>query len=112
LDDVRLSYGALREEAEFRLVIEASVAQPQGEDGFELAVTVGARFATDAGPELEAETAESTLLFIAFPYLRELIFDLTGRSPMGAVRIAPLRGLPAPSMWDVVDPTPVVLPEE
>jgi hypothetical protein len=102
LDDVNLAYGASRDGDEFRLVIEASRPDTPISRGFMLAITAGARFETDAPPELTAEFAESTLLFISYPYLRELVFSLTGRSSVGPIRLAPLTRLPAPSMWDVV----------
>jgi preprotein translocase subunit SecB len=39
---------------------------------------------------------EPTLVWIAFPYMRELIADLTGRSPVAQYFLPPLTRLPQP----------------
>lgn len=61
---------------------------------FELTIRAGARFAVLDEPELTAERAESTLVFMAFPYLRESIWNLTGRSPYPPYALPPLTRLP------------------
>ncbi len=41
---------------------------------------------------------EPTLVWIAFPYMREMIADLTGRSPVAQYFLPPLTRLPQPDM--------------
>jgi preprotein translocase subunit SecB len=52
-------------------------------------------------PETEVFPApdeiEPTLVWIAFPYMREFIADLTGRTPEGQYYVPPLTRLPQPN---------------
>ncbi|MCW3000649.1 MAG: Preprotein translocase subunit SecB [Solirubrobacterales bacterium] len=46
---------------------------------------------------LTPERAEPTLVFMAYPYVREFIFNLTGRSPLPAYSLPPITRSPDPS---------------
>jgi hypothetical protein len=91
-DLLALVSGAERDGDEFVLRLDASLEDERLP--FRLSVSTGARFLIVDEPELTAERAETTLVFMAFPYLRETIWTLTGRSPYPAYAVPPLTKLP------------------
>jgi hypothetical protein len=48
---------------------------------FELDVEIGARFSSPEKFDLPREQVERTLVFMVFPYVRELVSNITSRSP-------------------------------
>jgi hypothetical protein len=48
------------------------------------------------GPAHSVDDLESTFVWLAFPYMRQLIADLTGRSPVAQYFAPPLSRLPKP----------------
>jgi len=70
------------------------------DDAFEffmLNLTVGARF--EIGEEgLTAERLEPTLVWLCYPYLRELVASITGRSPLPPYYMPALTKMPDPAV--------------
>lgn len=64
---------------------------------FTLRFDVGARYSTE-DEDLDAERAQPTLLWLVYPYLRELVSNVTGRSPLEPYYLPPLTRLPDPSL--------------
>ena len=64
---------------------------------FRFRCDLGARFTTTE-TQLAADQVEPTLLWLAYPYLRELVSGLTGRSPLNAYYLPPLTRLPDPTL--------------
>lgn len=92
-DDVlELKASAERRDDAFLLRLDATLADDRLP--FELTVSAGARFIVVDAPELTAERAQSTLVFMAFPYLREMVWNLTGRSSYPPYALPPLTRLP------------------
>jgi hypothetical protein len=74
------------------LILEGRLDDPRLH--FSLEFTVGARFERDHAEEEPAEPeVRSTLAFMAFPYVRELVASITGRSPTPSYFLPP-RALP------------------
>lgn len=64
---------------------------------FSLTFEMGFLFSIPDGEQVPAAVeVEPTLVWLAFPYLREFIADLTGRSPAPQYFIPPLTRLPQP----------------
>ena len=82
------------EESEFVFVLETTVTDPASP--YEFVVVTGSRF-TIPEPPVSTDDAASTLLFISYPYVRELIFSLTSRSPFTGFSLPPLTRRP---VWD------------
>lgn len=78
------------QENEFVFVLETTLAAGLP---FELSVVTGSRF-TVPDPPVSPDDAAVTLLFITFPYLRELIFSVTSRSPFEGFQLPPLTKRP------------------
>src|SRR5579872_4865320 len=89
---VQLRVTADRVADEFVMRIEAKLDDDRFP--FDLEISVGARFVVSEADELTAERAQSTLLFMVFPYLRETVWSITGRSPYPAYALPPLTRLP------------------
>jgi hypothetical protein len=67
---------------------------------FTLSVTTGARFvvpADERGKRPTADEAHGTLIWLSYPYLRETIAGISGRSPFPPYYIPALTRLPDPS---------------
>lgn len=82
---------------EFVFVLETTVTDPTAL--YELSVVTGSRF-TVPEPLVTTTEAASTLLFISYPYVRELVFSLTSRSPFSGFRLPPLTKRP---FWEQPD---------
>ena len=55
---------------------------------FSLSLLVGARFEAEDG-ELDRDDLQATLVWLCYPLLRELVVDITSRSPMPPYRLPP-----------------------
>src|SRR5438128_2706117 len=78
-DYLRLSSSVTLEEDEFVLYLQAFI--DDAAFPFKLDVLIGARF--NAGDDqLPPDRAEKTLVWMSYPYLRELVASITGRSPL------------------------------
>lgn len=64
---------------------------------FRLEAVVGARFTVEADSKLTAAEAEPTLVWLCYPYLRELIGSITARSPLPPYFVPLLGKLPHPT---------------
>jgi hypothetical protein len=93
---LELSSTVEREDDEFILLLRAQLTDERLP--FELQLTTGARFALTDLPELTADEARSTLIFMAYPYLRETVSSITARSPYQAYLLPPLTRLPRPEV--------------
>ncbi len=82
---------------EFVFVPETTVTDPAAL--YELSVVTGSRF-TVPEPSVTTTEAASTLLFISYPYVRELVFSLTSRSPFSGFQLPPLTKRP---FWEQPD---------
>jgi hypothetical protein len=85
-----------REDDEFTLYLEAKIEA--GTMPFQLELLIGARFSVNEEPDLKAEDAEPTLVWLIYPYLRELIGSITSRSPLPPYYLPALSKLPHPSV--------------
>lgn len=79
LSDISASVEKI-EENEWVLYVRLDIDHEQFE-WFELHVTVGARFEIP-DEDLEPDRAKPTLLWLCYPYLRELVASISGRSPL------------------------------
>jgi hypothetical protein len=95
-EPVRLRYQATREDDEFVFFLDAELLDPTLP--FTLQVLTGSRFEIHDAPDLTPEAANATLLFMTYPYVRELISNITGRSPSPGVILPPLTRLPHPDV--------------
>lgn len=94
LDDAELLYSASREEDEFVLLAQLTVKEPAAP--YHVEVVTGSRFDVPDDPAVSIEEAEATLIFIAYPYIREVVMNLTARSPYREFVLRPLTRLPHP----------------
>lgn len=83
------------EAEEFVFILETTITDPTSP--YELTVITGSSF-TRPDSSLSATDAASTLLFITYPYVRELLASISGRSPFPAFTLAPLTKLPHASV--------------
>lgn len=99
LEGVRVALTTTLDEGEneFTLITRAwldDMAAP-----FELEVVTGSRF--DApDPPVGIDEIEATLLFMTYPYLREVVSNITGRSPYESYSLPPLAKLPHQRVTD------------
>lgn len=82
------------DENEFVFVLRTTLNDPASP--YELSVVTGSRF-TVPEPAMSTDDAASTLLFISYPYVREVVFSISSRSPFSGFRLPPLTRRPA---WD------------
>lgn len=104
-DFLELEHRAFADGDDYVLIIDATLDTPQLP--FRLSITVGARFyvPSDANAGRPAvEEAAGTLVFLCYPYLRETISGITGRSPVPPYMIPPLTKLPHPSVTGEPEP--------
>jgi hypothetical protein len=66
---------------------------------FRLTFDIAARYIT-TDEELTAERARPTLIWLAYPFFRELVYNITGRSPLEPYALPPLTRLPDPDEFD------------
>ncbi len=74
---------------------------------FHLEVTLGVRFQIDTEEGealLEPHEVESTLVWLCYPYLRETIAAITGRSPLPPYVLPPIVRMPDPSVLKRTEP--------
>src|SRR5688572_15935478 len=96
-DFLKLGASVEREDDNFMLFLNASLDEPTFP--FTVDVVLGALFAVADEPDLEPDDVEATLVFMAYPYLRELIASITARSPAPQYFLPPLGRLPHPSVF-------------
>jgi hypothetical protein len=97
VDGARLNILAIEvdeDENEFVFVLETTVTEVAAP--YRLGIVTGSRF-TVPEPPVSANEAASTLLFISYPYVRELVFSITSRSPFTGFRLPPFTRRPS---WD------------
>ena len=94
LEDAELQYSASREEDEFVLLARLTVNDPSAP--YHVEVVTGSRFDVPDDPAVSIEEAEATLIFITYPYIREVVMNLTARSPYREFVLRPLTRLPHP----------------
>lgn len=93
---------ASREGDEFFLYLQARLEAPRFP--FRLRFEAGARYATSPEDRTTAEQAKPTLVWLVYPFLRELIYNITSRSPLPPYSLPPLTRLPDPSLEGDQDP--------
>ena len=69
LEGVSLSYAVTQEEEQFVLILQTTLTDPLAP--YELTVVTGSRY-TLPDPPASAENAAATLVFISYPYVREI----------------------------------------
>jgi hypothetical protein len=94
LHGANLRYTATAEENEFVLLVHLLLTDPTAP--YELNVVTGSRFTAPDDPPVALEEAETTLVFITYPYLREVVSNITSRSPYREFTLRPLTRLPHP----------------
>lgn len=106
---VELSASTTQQDDAWVLYLNADLDDPQFP--FKLSVLLGARF--EIGDEdLTVEEAEKTLVWLCYPYLREIIASITGRSPLPPYYIPALTRMPDPSVLAApVGPAPSETPQ-
>jgi preprotein translocase subunit SecB len=92
---VELDYSTTEEDDEFVFILRLKVTDPTVP--YSLEVVTGSRFEIP-DPPVVAQQAEPTLLFVSYPYVRELVASITGRSPYQAFALPPLTRLPHPTV--------------
>lgn len=85
------------EDDEFTFILRTRLVEPSVP--YELEVITGSSFQTPEPPVTTTEAA-STLLFMTYPYIRELVANITGRSPYEPFTLPPLTKLPDPRVFD------------
>lgn len=103
LDDAELMYSASREEDEFVLLARLTVNDPSA--AYHVEVVTGSRFDVPDDPPVSIEEVEATLIFITYPYIREVVMNLTARSPYREFVLRPLTRLPHPRVSGDVSET-------
>lgn len=78
--------------------------------GFTLSLSVGAAFEMegDDQPDVDDAAVASTLTFMAFPFVRQFVADVTARSPVGPYMLPPMGLPPQPPVADEEPPADVV----
>jgi hypothetical protein len=94
-DFVKLSSTATREGDQIVMYLQADLDDTAFP--FRLSMLLGARFDVP-GETLDAEHATSTLVWLCFPYVRELVSSITGRSPLPPYYLPALTKMPHPSV--------------
>jgi hypothetical protein len=96
LPGLRLRYSATVDEDDrrFALIMEATIVDSSLP--LELTVVTGSRISRPEDLDVTPEAAAGTLVFMSYPYLREVISSITGRSPISPVLLPPLTKLPHP----------------
>jgi hypothetical protein len=97
---IRWKSQASREGDRFLLILWARIEAPRLP--FRMTFDIAARYTT-TNDELTAEHARPTLIWLAYPFFRELVYNLTGRSPLEPYSLPPLTRLPYP---DEVEQSP------
>jgi hypothetical protein len=92
---VELDYSTTEEDDEFVFILRLKVTDPTVP--YSLEVVTGSRFEIP-DPPVAVQQAEATLLFVSYPYVRELVASITGRSPYQAFELPPLTRLPHPTV--------------
>ncbi|HEY1834449.1 MAG TPA: hypothetical protein VGG08_08440 [Solirubrobacteraceae bacterium] len=85
-----------REGDELFLYMSAKLDTPQLP--FRLLFDVGVRYMTSLEEQTTTEALKPTLVWIAYPFLRELVYNLTARTPVPPYALPPLTRLPDPSL--------------
>jgi hypothetical protein len=65
---------------------------------FQLDVQIGARFVLEPNASLTVDEVEQTLVWLSYPYLRELVANITARAPIPQYLLPPLSRLPHRSL--------------
>ena len=102
-DFVSLSASVEREDDEFVLYLEAKVG-PDPALPFAFNTMLGARFEVD-NPELEPARAKNTLVWLCYPYVRELVASTTSRSPLPTYWLPAITRMPDPAVLEA-EPQP------
>jgi hypothetical protein len=89
---------ASRDGDEFLLLLWARIEAPRLP--FRMFFDIGARFATNPQDQTTAEVARPTLIWLAYPFFRELVYNITSRSPLPPYSLPPLTRLPDPALQD------------
>jgi hypothetical protein len=97
VEGARLEYVATIEGDEFVLIVHTLLNEPAAP--YELELITGARYGTP-DPPVSPDEAAGTLLFMAYPYIREAVFSITGRSPYQGFLLPALAKLPHPSITE------------
>jgi hypothetical protein len=93
LDGVSLFYSVTEEDEQFALILQTSLTDATSP--YEMNIVTGSRYTLPDPPATTAEAA-ATLVFIAYPYVREIFTNITARSPYRAFMLPPLTRLPHP----------------
>lgn len=103
LPGLNLRYTASIDEDDgrFVLIMEATVADPSLP--YMLTVVTGSRITRPEDSDVSPEAAAGTLVFMSYPYLREVISSITGRSPYPPFVLPPLTKLPHPRVTGEVN---------
>jgi hypothetical protein len=91
LDGVLLRYLVTVEDDEFVLILQTWITDVTV--SYEMTAVTGSRFSIPDEPTT-AEQAAGTLVFITYPYVREIFTNVTARSPYPAFWLPPLTRLP------------------
>ncbi len=94
---IRWRSRANREGDRFLLFVWARIEAPRLP--FRLTFDVAARYTT-TDSELTAERARPTLIWLAYPFFREFVYNITGRSPLAPYALPPLTRLPEPDDFE------------
>jgi hypothetical protein len=98
---LELRYSTSEEDDEFVFVLRLELADPS--EPYRLELVTGSRFDIP-DPAVTVQQAEATLLFISYPYVRELVSNITGRTPYQQFELPPLTKLPHPRVTGEVKP--------
>jgi hypothetical protein len=94
---IRWKSTASREGDRFLLFLSARLEAPRLP--FRMTFDIAARYTTTE-ESLSAERARPTLIWLAYPFLRELVYNITGRSPLEPYALPPLTRLPEPEDFE------------
>lgn len=100
-DFLQLDPSSWEHEDHYLLALSASLDDPGLP--FRLNLTVGSRFFVgqdEEGNRPSLEETESTLVWLSYPYLRETISAITGRSPLLPYYLPAITKLPHPSVTE------------
>lgn len=87
-------------DTEFVLIVRTILEEPALP--YELELLMGATYDTPE-PAVTQDEVASTLLFMVYPYIREMVFSITGRSPYRAFQLPPFARLPHPRVSGAED---------
>jgi hypothetical protein len=87
---------------EYLVILQTQITE-EASVPYELLIVTGSSFEIPEG--VSTTDAASTLLFITYPYVREVIANITGRSPFQPFTLPPLTKLPAEQYSVAVEET-------